>query len=300
MKPAPFRYHAPASLTEALDLLSALDGEDADARVLAGGQSLVPMLNLRLAQPEHLVDLGGIAELTDISIDDGHLVIGAMVRQRSAEHHADVASGCPLLADAMPQVGHPQTRNRGTIGGSLAHADPAAEVPTVAAVLDAQVTLATAEGERHVAAADFFLGYLETDIRPGELLTQVRFPRPARRTGTAFSEVSRRHNDFAMVGVGCAVQLEDDGTIADARVGVLGAGSTAVRATSAEESLRGAPADADAFAAAASRLSEELDPPADLHASAEYRRHVAGVLAQRALATATDRARTTGERGPHR
>lgn len=294
MKPSTFRYHAPSTLEEALELLAALEQDDAEGRILAGGQSLMPMMNLRLARPEHLVDVNGIAELAALRHDNGHLLVGAMVRQRTAERSEDVASGCPLLAQALPSVGHTQIRNRGTIGGSLAHADPAAEIPTIAVAIDATITLSRAGGQREVPAEEFFHGYLETAIAPGELLTAVRFPRPGPRTGSAFKEVSRRHGDFAMVGLAASVQLAEDGTVADARLAYLGVSSVPVRLRAAETALQGVEPGPDAFAAAAAAAREQLSPPTDLHASADYRRHVAGVLTDQLLPTATDRARSAG------
>lgn len=291
MKPAPFRYHSPTSLAETLDLLASLTAEDTDARVLAGGQSIMPMLNLRLAQPEDVVDVNNVPELTGVTTSNGDLSLGAMLRQRTAERSDEVAQASPLLADALPWIGHVQIRNRGTIGGSLAHADPAAEIPTVALALDAMLTLATAEGERNVAATDFFNGYLDTAIEPGELLTRVRLPRPSPHTGTAFMEVSRRYGDFALVGLAVSLDVSDDGTIDDPRLALLGVGSTPVRASAAEDVLRGAEPGPDTFDAAATAVKEQLDPPTDLHASTEYRRHVAGVLTTRALESAVDRAR---------
>lgn len=300
MKPAKFAYHAPTGLPEALDLLATLAEDDADVRVLAGGQSILPMLNLRLAQPEHVVDINGITELTDVEARNGHVAVGALVRQRAAERHELIASACPLLAEALPFIGHLQIRNRGTIGGSVAHADPAAEIPTVALALGAEITLSSARGTRDVPAAEFFRGYLETAVEPGELLTAVRFPRPSGRTGTAFAEVSRRHGDFALVGVAASVELGADDAVADARLAFLGVGATPVRADAAEAALRGRPLDADAAGAAATAVAEQLDPRGDLHASADYRRHVAGELTRRVLATAADRARGAGLQGSDR
>lgn len=289
MKAAPFRYSAPTTLEELLALVGA-DGDE-EVRLLAGGQSLMPILALRLAQPEHLVDLNTVAGLDSFGAQNGELVVGAMVRQRTAERSPVVAAGCPLLAEALPLVGHVAIRNRGTIGGSIAHADPAAETPAVALALDATLVARSAAAERRIRADDCFRGYLETALEPGEVLTEVRFPRPGPRTGTALREVSRRHGDYALVGVAAKVTLTEGGTIADAALAFFGVGSTAVRATAAEAALRGAEPTAETFAEAAELVRGELDPAADLHASAAYRRHVAGVVARRALTTATDRAR---------
>ncbi|MEQ8719311.1 MAG: xanthine dehydrogenase family protein subunit M [Acidimicrobiales bacterium] len=290
MKPAQFEYHAPSSVEEAVRLLGDLDA-DGEVRILAGGQSLFPMLALRLAQPDHVVDLNRLnPALSGIERVNGSLRIAAMTRQRAAERSDVVATDCPLLAEALPQWGHPQIRNRGTLGGSLVHADPAAEFPAIALALDATMHLAGPNGERSVAAADFFQGFLTTDVRTGEILTHVDLPVPAERSGTSFQELSRRHGDFAMVGVGASVTLDGD-HLADVRIAFSGVASTPVRATSAEHALNGVSPSEDAIAAAASAAAAELDPPSDVHASSAYRRHVAGVLARRALGTAIERAR---------
>lgn len=290
MKAAPFRYSAPSSVDELLGLLG--DEEDEEVRLLAGGQSLMPILALRLAQPEHIVDLNGVAGLDRLGADNGDFVVGAMVRQRTVERSEEVARGCPLLAEAMPLVGHVTIRNRGTIGGSLAHADPAAEAPAIALALEATFVTASASGERRIAARDFFHGYLHTALAHGEVLTEIRFPRPGPRTGTALREVSRRYGDFALVGVAARVALDEAGTIADAAVSFFGVGPTPVRATAAETALRGAEPTPETFREAAEQVRRELEPASDLHASGAYRRHVAGVVARDALATATDRARS--------
>jgi len=288
VKPPPFEYHAPASLAEALDLLAQLGDE---AKVLAGGQSLLPLLNLRLARPAHLIDINGLdSELGQLETWDGGLRIGALVRQRAAERAGLVRERTPLLAEALPQIGHPQIRNRGTIGGSLAHADPASELPAVAMALDAELVVRSAKGERVLTSDAFFVSFLTTAVQPDELLVETRWPGADAGTGTAYVEVSRRHGDFAMVGVAASLRLDPNGTVADARLAFTGAAPTPVRAHAAERGLRGQPASPASFAAAAEAAQEALDPGSDVHAPAAYRRHVAKVLTQRALAQASARA----------
>ncbi len=289
MKPAPFEYWSPTSVDEAVKVLSGLD-DPSDAKVMAGGQSLMPLLNLRLSQPLHVVDLNGINGISGISREGDCLTIGAMCRQRAAERSPEVAGSVPLLVEALGLVGHPAIRNRGTVGGSIAHADPAAEMPAVALCLDAEMVVRGPAGERTVPASQFFDGFLSTALAEEELLTAVRFPVDGPGCGAAFVEVARRHGDFAMAGVAAHVRLEGD-VIAAARIAVSGVGLTPLRALEAETGLRGAAPGEDAFAAAAAATSAALDPATDVHASGAYRKHVAGVLVRRALGTATDRAR---------
>lgn len=287
MKPAPFEYFAPSSLVEALDLLAR---HADDAKALAGGQSLVPLMNFRLARPGVLVDLNRIPELHYIRAHDGGLAIGAMARQRAAEREPLVRERCPLLAEALPLVGHLAIRTRGTIGGSMAHADPAAELPAVAAALDAELVVRGPSGERVAKPDAFFLTYLTTTLEPTELLVEVRLPPWPAGAGWAFEELSRRHGDFAIVGVAAVLQLDQRSQVADARLACIGAAPTPARARAAEEALRGQPATAENFRAAAELVVEALDPQSDLHASADYRREVAKVLARRALQAALARA----------
>lgn len=287
MKPAPFDYHAPASVAEALKIFAEVDDPD-DVKVLAGGQSLMPLLALRLAQPLEIIDINKLDELDGISRSNGHVVIGATTRQRAAERDPIIQSDCPLLAQALPLWGHPQIRNRGTLGGSLAHADPAAEFPTIAAALDAELVVQGPGGERTVPASDFFRGFLTTALAADEILTAIRLP-VLEGAGTAFEEVARRHGDFAMVGVAAVVRL-DGGTVSDCRLAFSGVGSTPVRAREAEDLLKGESPNAAAITAAAERAASSLDPPSDTHASAAYRRHVARVIADRALTAASQRA----------
>jgi carbon-monoxide dehydrogenase medium subunit len=283
VKPPLFDYRAPSSLEEAV----ALRAEHADSAVLAGGQSLMPLLNLRMAYPGTVIDLGGVAELAGIREFDGGVAFGAMTRQRAAERSELVRDRIPLLAEALAHVGHPAIRNRGTVGGSIAHADPAAELPAVALALDAQLVARSPRGERVIAAQDFFVGFLTTALEPDELLVEIRVPGLPKPSGAAFVELARRHGDFALVGVGAAVALDGNGAIADARLAFIGVGGAPVRAREAEAMLRGARPDDATFAEAAQRATAELDPGSDAHATAAYRRRVAGVLARRALKEAT-------------
>jgi len=288
MKPPRFDYLAPTSVDEACAIL-ARHGDQ--AKVLAGGQSLVPLLNFRLARPTHLVDLNEIRDFDGIRIDDGRLAIGAMTRQRAAETSALVRAHCPLLAEALPLVGHVQIRNRGTVGGSLAHADPAAELPAVVAALDGELVLRSASGVRALNAERFFVSYFASAAEPTELLVEVRLPAIPPRTGTAFVEVSRRHGDFALVGVAATVTIDDAGVCAAGTVAVAGVGPTPVVARDAARALVGRPSNQETWDEVGRRVSETVRPESDLHASSEYRRHLAGVLTTRALARAADRAR---------
>jgi CO/xanthine dehydrogenase FAD-binding subunit len=286
MKPPRFDYLLPRSLDEALGIL-AQHGEE--AKVLAGGQSLVPLLNFRLVRPTYLVDVNDIPGLDGIRVEDGHLAIGAMTRQRAAETSALVRERCPLLAEAMPQIGHVQIRNRGTIGGSLAHADPAGELPAVLAALDGELVLRSRRGERRLTAQDFFVGYLATATAPDELLVEARVPVVPPRTGTAFMEVSRRHGDFALVGVAATVTVDTGGVCTACVIALTGVGPTPVVARDAARALVGVKPTAHAFAEAGRLVASALEPDSDLHASAEYRKHLGGVLTRRALARATER-----------
>jgi carbon-monoxide dehydrogenase medium subunit len=286
MRPVSFDYVAPAELDEALAARAEHAG---DSAVLAGGQSLVPALNLRLARPRTIIDINGVRELDGLRLDDGELVLGALTRQRTAERSELVASSFPLLAEALAHVGHAAIRGRGTIGGSLAHADPAAELTAVAAAVDARLVLRGARGRRTVAAADFFSGWFTTALEPDELLTEVRFPQLPPGTGTAFMEVARRRGDFALVGVAVAVTVAG-GAISDARVAVAGVAGAPVRNGGAEAAAAGAPATAETARELAARIAAELDPQSDLHATASYRRHVARVVVERALTRALERA----------
>lgn len=282
MKPAAFEYHAPETIDEVCGLLAAYGDE---AKVLAGGQSLVPMLALRLTRFEHLVDVNRVAELGGFARENGTLVVRAGTRQRMMERDPAIATAAPLLARATPLIGHFQIRNRGTVGGSLAHADPASEYPAVAVALGAELELAGPNGaRRRVAADDFFVGTWTTAVEPDELLVAARFPVWPARSGFAIEEVARRHGDFALAGVACAISTE--------RVGItlFGVGSTPVRARAAEAALLAGGAAAEVAEAAV----RDLDAPADVHASASTRTRIARHLVERAVARAQEELRAAG------
>jgi carbon-monoxide dehydrogenase medium subunit len=291
VKPVPFDYVAPRSVDEALTLLA--DGGE-DATVIAGGQSLVPMLALRLTRPSLLVDVTRIAELQGISVADGSVRVGAAATQTALARSAEAATACPLLGQAIRHIGHPAIRNVGTVGGSVAHADPAAELPAAAVALEARMHLRSAAGERVVPAGEFFTSFLTTARRPDELLVAVSFPATrADRTGTSFVEFSRRHGDFALVGVACCLTLGSDGAVTGSRIALSGVGTTPVRAHSAEAAVAGRPLTAEVMVDAADALAKEIDPPSDLHGTAAYRRHLTGTLVRRALTDAAAAARST-------
>jgi aerobic carbon-monoxide dehydrogenase medium subunit len=287
MKLPQVEYEAPETVADAVTLLA--DNEDM-ASVLAGGQSLIPLLALRLARPALLVDINGLRELSGISQADGWVTIGALTREYVAEQSGTIASAVPLMAAALPLIGHEAIRSRGTVGGSLAHADPAAELPAVARALDAEFVVRGPAGERVIPAAEWFEGYLTTSRRFDELLVAVRFPAAKHGTGASFQEVARRHGDFAIVGLATSLTLADD-TISEARLAFAGISDVPVRATSAEEFLAGQAPSAAVFETAARIATADLDPPADLHGSADYRRKVAAVLVRRGLQAAADDAR---------
>jgi len=289
MKPAPFQYHVPATIPEAVQLLAEL-GEG--AKVLAGGQSLIPMLALRLAVFDHLVDVGRLAELQGIERRDGQLWVGACTTEAAVEASAEVAAAVPLLAQATPFVGHVQIRNRGTLGGSLAHADPAAEYPAVALALDAELEVVSPRGHRTIAARDFFDGLWSTTMTPDELLVGVSFPVWSGRSGFAVEELARRHGDFALAGVALGVELDGDDRIRRGAIGLLGLGSTPERATAAEAELTGRPvSDVDPAAVGDLAMAGLASVPTDLHGSADYRTRIGAALVTRAWTTATAEAR---------
>jgi len=289
VKPAPFEYAAPRSLDEALDLLARHGG---DAKILAGGQSLVPVLNFRLAQPALLVDVNRVPGLDAISATaDGGLSIGALVRHRALERSAEVARRAPLLAEAVPFVAHPQIRTRGTFGGSLAHADPAAELPAVAVALGARLRLRRAGGERQLAAEDFFTGLFSTALEPEEMVVGVELPPVPPGSGFAFLEVARRHGDYAQAGVAASVTLDGGGRCRVARLVFVALGEGPVDASAIAAALVGEPPSEARCDDVARRAAEEaIDPLGDIHATAEFKRHLARVLARRALVAAASRA----------
>ena len=287
MKPAKFEYKDPHSIEETLDLLKQYGW---DAKILAGGQSLVPMLNFRLASPEILVDINGLQDLDYVQEKDGMLAIGALTRQTTLEFSETVKARCGLLADATELIGHPQTRNRGTVGGSIVHADPTAELTAIARALDAEMVIRSKDGERTDSAEDFFVSVMTTNLEPEEMLVEVRFPVLASGSGWAFEEFVLRHGDFAVVGVTAAVTLNSDKVCTDARLAAIGVDETAFRDSALEEILKGETITDAALNEVGSQLSEKVDPFDDLHASAAQRKHLVGVLAQRALQKAADMA----------
>ncbi|HZO97223.1 MAG TPA: FAD binding domain-containing protein [Gaiellaceae bacterium] len=282
MKPPPFAYAAPASVEEALELLA--DPAHEDARPLAGGQSLVPLLNMRLARPSLLVDLDGLG-LDALEWANGHVRIGAMVRQRALETDAAIAGRLPLLREAAAHVAHVAIRTRGTVGGSLAHADPAAELPAAMLALDARLVVRSAAGARTVAAPDFFAGPFTTAVGAGELLEAVEVPVPPARTGVAFVEAARVHGAFALAGVAALLRLDGGGRIEHARVALCGVAGTPRAPEWVGGALCGEPPDERLFAQVGERVRDELADSAD-----EHRRALAGVLTRRALAAAAARA----------
>jgi aerobic carbon-monoxide dehydrogenase medium subunit len=291
MKPAAFELETAYSLEEALALLST----NRDVKLLAGGQSLVPLMNFRLARPAVLVDLNRVKELDYIRVNSagGGLAIGAMTRQRVLEHSAVVAERTPLVSEVLPWVGHPPIRNRGTMGGSLAHADSAAELCVAALALDATlVAMSGSAGMREIGVQDFFVGPFTTALRADEILTEVRLPAVLAGCGWAFEEVARRKGDFAVVAVAAVLQVDSSQLVRHARLAYLSMGPTPMRAPLTEQSLNGQPATEQTFAEAAESAVSELNPEDDLHASAAYRLHVAKALTRRALNGALDRAVT--------
>jgi aerobic carbon-monoxide dehydrogenase medium subunit len=283
VKPPPFEYVDPRTLAETLERL-ATHGDD--AKVLAGGQSLMPMLNLRLARPAVIVDINRVAGLDGLTTENGHLRVGALVRQRALERWA--ASHAPLLAAGLRLVGHAAIRNRGTVAGSIAHADPASELPALLLCLDGAVVAESRRGRREIAARALFQGPLVTALAADELITETRFALPRAHEGWGFHEVARRHGDFALVGV-AALIMREAGRVVRARIALFGAGPTPLRAEAAEHALAGREATPKHVAAAAAAGAAALAPVADLHASADYRRRVARTLLERALTDAAAR-----------
>lgn len=286
MKPSPFAYSSPTSLDDAL---AVLDEVGDDGKVLAGGQSLLPILNMRLAAPAHLVDINRVEGLSFVRVEDGGVRVGALARHTEVERDPSAYDALPLLRQALALVAHPVIRNRGTTVGSLAHADPCGEMTAVLALLEGTVELARRDATRTVAAADFFVGPLESALEPGELAVSAFFPRLPERTGTAFVEVARRHGDYAMCGLAAAVTLDGDGRVSRARAAYISVAPTPL-VLDLTEPVRGQRVDAADWAAAADLARERVDPEGDIHATADYRRHLAGVLTRRALREAAGRA----------
>jgi carbon-monoxide dehydrogenase medium subunit/6-hydroxypseudooxynicotine dehydrogenase subunit alpha len=286
VKPPPFEYHDPTTLDEALGLLAEYGYE---AKVLAGGQSLVPLLNFRLARPERLVDLNGVQELDYLRFENGTLRIGALTRHSALERSAEVAERVPLLVEAVKLVGHVQIRNRGTVGGSVAHADPAAELPVAFAALGARFHARSKRGQRSFSPEELFVSHLTTALEPDELLTEIELPLPPAGSGFAFVEFARRHGDFALGGAAVQLFLGSDGRCQQAAIALLSAAPTPLRRPEVEASLRGAALDEATVAEAARRAAADVSPTGDIHGSAEYRRAMIPVFTRRALERAVAR-----------
>jgi CO/xanthine dehydrogenase FAD-binding subunit len=283
MKPAPFKYIAATSLAHALALKSEHGDE---AKFLAGGQSLIPTMNFRLARPAILIDINGIEDLAGIRTSNGATRLGPLIRYRSLQRDAAFADAFPLIGEALPYIAHPQIRNRGTIGGNLSHADPASELPAIALALRARLCIQTARQERWVEAPDFFVSALTTDLGPDEMLVEIELPSAKPRTGSCFMEIARRRGDFAIAGVAAMVTLGDKSECSDIRLTFCGVGETPVDASPAAGSLIGHPLTKQAIREVAASVQAMINPGGSVHATADYQRHVAGVLAERALETA--------------
>ncbi len=289
MKPAPFRYVSARSVEQAL-ALKAQYGDD--ARFLAGGQSLVPTMNFRLTQPEVLIDINRLSELAGIGNGAADRVrIGALTRYRRLERDPATPQTLPLIGEALPLIAHPQIRNRGTIGGNLAHADPASEMPAIVLTLGGRLRAQSAKGERWIEAKDFFVGALTTALAADEMLMEIELPVAPRNSGSCFMELSRRRGDFAIIGVACMVRLDAEGNCKEARIGLCNAGDGPVYAADASASLVGRPIGERETQEAAALVQSAIDPGGSIHASKEFQRHVAGVLTTRALTAANQRAR---------
>jgi carbon-monoxide dehydrogenase medium subunit len=277
LKPAPFAYAKALSLDHAIELMA----KDAEGtKILAGGQSLIATLNMRLSAPALLIDINGLSELKGIHHKDGHVEIGALVRQREAERSPDIARYAPLLARALPQIAHPAIRNRGTIGGSIAFADPAAELPACLLALGGEVDVAGATGKRTIKADSFFRGLFETALMPQDVLTAIRLPVASANTRIGFAELARRHGDYALAGLAASAR-KDGYVLRDVRLAFFGVGATPLRARKAEAKIEGRALDKEGIDAAALALTQDLDPPPDVHASSAAKKHLAGVLLRR-------------------
>ena len=278
MKPAPFAYKKTRSLEEAVALLGEHSGKSLDARLLAGGQSLIATLNMRLSAPSLLIDINGIAGLDSIANKGGTVEIGALVRHAQAERSETIARHAPLIARAMPHIGHAAIRNRGTLGGSIAFADPAAELPACLMALDGEVDATGPKGKRTIKAGDFFKGLFETALGPQDVLTAIRVPAATAETRVGFAELARRHGDYAIIGLAASARADGKG-LADVRLSFFGVGSTPVCARKAEAALSGGAIDDKRLAAAIAAL--DLDPHDDVQATAALKKHLAGVLLRR-------------------
>jgi CO/xanthine dehydrogenase FAD-binding subunit len=287
MKPPKFSYLRPNNLREALDMLAEY-GED--AKIMSGGQSLIPLLNMRLSTPGYIIDIGRVAELKGIREEEDALVIGGMTRHVDVEKSALVQEKCPLLTEGIRWVGHNQIRSRGTIGGSIAHADPSAELPCMLTALRGEIVVVSSEEEMILSPEEFFLSYLLTTLEPNQLIKEIRFPKIKQGSGFAFEEFARRHGDFALVEVASVIELNHNGTIVDAKIALGGANSVPFIPEATEEFLIGKKPNDSILKEAAVLQLDELDPEGDIHGSKEYRRYLTGVLLERALNKAIERA----------
>ena len=289
MKPAPFKYIAASSLAHALSVKAEYDDE---ARFLAGGQSLIPAMNFRLARPAVLIDINGLTDLAGIDrTNRAELRLGALTRYRDLERDSDFLKTYSLFADALPHIAHPQIRNRGTIGGNLSHADPASELPAIAVAMEATMRIKSATGERQMAASEFFVGVLSTDLQAHEMLVEIAFPTPKPRTGACFMEVARRRGDFALVGIAVVMTLDDARRCSTVRLALCGVGETAVDVSKVAFPLIGQPCTTEAIETVAAGVRDAITPSGNVHATPDYQRHIAGVLAMRAIGAADQRAR---------
>jgi carbon-monoxide dehydrogenase medium subunit len=288
MKPAPFKYIAATSLEHAL-VLKAEHGDD--AKFLAGGQSLIPTMNFRLARPAILIDVNGIKDLAGIRASGGTTRVGALTRYRALQRDATFTQLFPVIGEALPHIAHPQIRNRGTIGGNLSHADPASELPAIAVALGVRFRVQAAKQERWIEASDFFVGALTTDLRPDEMLVEIELPLPEPHTGSCFMEIARRRGDFAIVGVAVMMTLGERNECTGVRLAFCGVGETPVDASSAADGLIGHALTEEATRDVATSVQTMIDPAGSIHATADYQRHIAGVLTERALQTAHQRVR---------
>ena len=288
MFPANFEYRCPANISEALGLLNE-HGEN--AKLLAGGQSLIPILKLRLAEPQWVVDIGRLAELREIRETDDSIQIGSLVRHVEIERSELLARACPLLPETAAEIGDVQVRNRGTLGGSLAHADPAGDFPAAALALDARLTASSVDGERSFAAQDFFTGLMMTALRPNEILTSIEIPKAGPRTGSAYAKLHQQASGFAIVGVASLVTLDAAGKVEDVRVGITGVAEKPYRARGVEEKLRGNVPSSKEIKSASALAADGVEPLGDIHASEDYRRELAAVFTARSLQKAVERSR---------
>jgi len=286
MKPSAFKYIAARSLAQALALKSEHGDE---AKFIAGGQSLIPTMNFRLSRPAILIDINAIEELAGICPAAATMRIGALTRYRALQRDPVLARLFPLIGEALPHIAHPQIRNRGTIGGNLAHADPASELPAIALALGARFRVQSSSRERWIAAKDFFVGGLTTDLGPDEMLVEIELPLPQPRTGSCFLEIARRKGDFAIAGVAAMVTLDARDQCSDVRLTLCGVGEAPVDASAEAAALIGQVPSEAAFRDIAASVQAMIDPGGSVHAGADYQRHVAGVLTERALRTATER-----------